>query len=163
MLSTVDGNSYERHSIAEDEISLVDLWLVLMRRKGVVLGITVLCLALGIGYAMLKPVVYEYRTGIELAEVHGGSESKGMEVLTPKAGAIVLLRDVIIPDQRRRLFGEEGSAPRLQVVENGGKASLILKSAAEPKNRKQVEKLHDAVGEILAKGMPRFLKSVSLF
>lgn len=162
-MSTRDGSSYERQSMAEDEISLVDLWLVLMRRKGVVLGITVLCLALGVGYAMQKPVVYDYRTGIELAEVHGGPESKGLEVLTPKAGAVVLLRDVIIPEQRGRVSGEEDSGPRVQVVENGGEARLMLKSTAEPKNRKKVEKLHSAVGDALAeRHAPVFEKRVEV-
>lgn len=132
-----------------DEISLIDLWLVLMKRKWMIIGITVLCLALGAGYALMKPVVYEYRTGIELAAVHGGPESKGLELLSPREGSAGLLENVIIPAQRENLFGEEGNGPRVVVETPGSDYSLMLKSTAIPQNADKVRDLHKAVAEAL--------------
>lgn len=134
-----------------DEISLVDLWLVLTRRKWVILGITVLCLALGLGYALRKPVVYDYRTVIELAGVHGGPESEGLELVSPREGSIGFLQNVIIPAQRERLFGEEENGPRVDVEKPGSDYSLMIKSTANPKNADQVKELHQGIVEALEK------------
>ncbi|MBS0014706.1 MAG: hypothetical protein KFF46_12145, partial [Desulfobacterales bacterium] len=133
-----------------DEISLVDLWLVLVRRKWILLGITLLCLALGAGYAWMQPVVYEYKTGIELARIHGGPESEGLELLSPREGSVVFLQNVIIPTQRESLFGEEGNGPRIQVEEQKTDYTLMLLSTAKPKDVNQVKRLHEAVVEALA-------------
>jgi capsular polysaccharide biosynthesis protein len=46
----------------DDEISLVDLWNVLTRRRLVILGIAVLCVAAAIVYSLLATPVYESRT-----------------------------------------------------------------------------------------------------
>lgn len=46
----------------DDEISLVDLWNVLTRRRLMILGITVLCVAAAIVYSLLATPVYESRT-----------------------------------------------------------------------------------------------------
>ncbi|MFP4041020.1 MAG: Wzz/FepE/Etk N-terminal domain-containing protein [Desulfosudaceae bacterium] len=136
---------------AGDEISLIDLWLVLARRKGIVMAITILCLALGVGYALMKPVVYEYRTGIELAAIHGGPESDGLELLTSRDGTVVLLQDLIIPEQREDLFGEEEQGPDIEVVQSEDEFSLALNSKAQPVNAGKVKQLHQAVADELAR------------
>jgi len=51
----------------EDEISLVDLWLVLEKRKGLLLAIFLISVALGFVFALSKPDQYTYTTSIEIA------------------------------------------------------------------------------------------------
>ena len=51
---------------AEDEISLIDLWVVLVRRKKVFFYIMLLSLIAGILFSFSKPIVYGYTTSIEI-------------------------------------------------------------------------------------------------
>lgn len=54
---------YDRY---EDEIDLVDLWLVFIRYKKVFLITFAACLALGLIYALLMPKSYNFTTSIEI-------------------------------------------------------------------------------------------------
>jgi len=51
---------------AEDEISLIDLWLVLAKRKKVFFFIVLLSLVVGFLFVFSKPLVYEFSTSIEV-------------------------------------------------------------------------------------------------
>lgn len=144
---------------AGDEISLIDLWLVLARRKWMIIGITILCLALGAGYAWMKPVTYEYRTGIRLAAIHGGKKSDGWKLLTSGERTMALLNELIIPQQRQKLFGAaEDKGPKIDVVRQKKDRSLTLKSNAQQKNAGQVKQLHQAVAEELARRQAEVLE-----
>lgn len=150
----ISGDPYPE----SDEISLVDLWLVLARRKWIIMGITVLCLALGAGYVLMKPVVYDYRTVIELAEVHGGPESEGLERISSREGSIDLLQSVIIPAQRESIFGEEGNGPSVEVEKSDSDNSLLIKSTARPEKADQVKELHQDIVKALDKEQAPDLK-----
>ena len=51
---------------AEDEISLIDLWLVLVKRKKIFFIIILLSLVVGFLFVSSKPLVYEFSTSIEV-------------------------------------------------------------------------------------------------
>lgn len=53
----------------EDEISLVDLWLVLVKRKNLILKIFIIFILLAIVLAYLKKDKYEFTTTIEIGQV----------------------------------------------------------------------------------------------
>lgn len=55
-----------RDERANDEIDLVDLWLILLHHWKVLAVILVTGTALGVAYALVKPTVYSYRTLIEI-------------------------------------------------------------------------------------------------
>jgi len=59
----------------DDEISLIDLFLVLMRRKWLIIGIVTVCTVLGASYALLMQGEPEYRytTIVELARMDDGT------------------------------------------------------------------------------------------
>ncbi|WP_027371384.1 Wzz/FepE/Etk N-terminal domain-containing protein [Desulfovermiculus halophilus] len=136
----------------DDEISLVDLWLILTRRKWTIVGITVLCLALGLAYALIKSETFEYRTGIELARVHGGPGSGGLELVFPKDESVVMLQDLLIPQARENIFGkEEGQRFKVEVNKEASDNTVLLKTEAESQDRKKVEKLHQSIADALAK------------
>lgn len=63
-----DVTLYERRSESRDadEISLVDVWLVLMRRKFIIAAIVLVSVALGFVYAVFTPHSYAYTTIIEI-------------------------------------------------------------------------------------------------
>lgn len=58
--------AYIQNNTFEDEINLVDLWLVLVKRKNVLMGVTILCLIAGLSYAFFVPPKYQYSTSIEI-------------------------------------------------------------------------------------------------
>ncbi len=51
----------------KDEISLIDLWLVLEKRKGLLIAVFLISVALGFTLALSKPDQYTYTTSIEIA------------------------------------------------------------------------------------------------
>ncbi len=56
----------------EDEISLVDLFIVLYKHKTLIAIIFLLCTAGGVFYALTKPILYTYSTSIEIARGTSG-------------------------------------------------------------------------------------------
>ncbi len=141
---------YKRNDVEQryydDEISLIDLWIVLARRKWIVAGVTILCLAAGVWYASMQPVQYDYRSGIELARIFEMSDGGGkLVLLTSRNGSVALLEDVIIPSQRKVLFDGETSGPRVSVSERGDSHHLMISSIVERERADRVKKLHEAV------------------
>ena len=63
----------------EDEINLVDLWLVLEKRKLVLVGVAVACVLAGLLYAVVVPRSYQYSTSIEIGTRLSGTELTVME------------------------------------------------------------------------------------
>jgi capsular polysaccharide biosynthesis protein len=63
----------------EDEVSLVDLALVLWEQKWVVTGVVILCTLLGIAYTFVKSDTYEYSTTIEIGTRLEGDEARPIE------------------------------------------------------------------------------------
>ena len=78
-------------SRAEDEISLVDLWLVLVKRKNVFFFIFLISLVMGLFYAITKPLAYEFSTSIEI-----GSRVNGVTI-EPIQTVLAKLQEAYIP------------------------------------------------------------------
>lgn len=55
----------------DDEISLIELWQILARRKALILACFVLCLAGGAAFAFLKAPVYEASVKLRIGQVQG--------------------------------------------------------------------------------------------
>lgn len=70
-------NKHEYESLsrqaADDEIDLVHLVQVLLKRKYLILGIFIFCIFAGGGYALLKEPVYEYTTILEIGTILAGA------------------------------------------------------------------------------------------
>lgn len=62
----------------DDEISLIDIWLILARRKKLIAGITAFALVVGALLALLLSPIFEYRASIEI----------GSRLVTDKSFAI---------------------------------------------------------------------------
>ena len=63
-INTVPLAYYESHQ--DDEINLLDLWLVLTKRKFLFLCVLIVCSLLGLSYALSQPNVYDFSTSIEI-------------------------------------------------------------------------------------------------
>ena len=147
-----------QHHPYDDEISLYDLWDVLMRRLPVLLGVAVLTVIAGVAYALVQPVEYEYRTGVDLPRVFSGS----MENVVSQDMAIARLEDVLIPRQRSELFEGEERGPRVNVRGHGSDYSLVLESTSTREGAENVAELHEAVARALSDWLqPRYERSLS--
>lgn len=155
---------------SDDEISLIDLWLVMIQRKWIILSVALLGLALGAGYMWMTPLKFQYTTGITLAELYNGGGivgvlsqgktllssqdgegivgvlSQGTTFLSSQDSIVSMLRTQIIPDHRRDLSREGGPVPSVAViVPKEDYSCLKLSTIAEPENSQQVTKLHQVV------------------
>ena len=72
-------------SSQEDEINLLDLWCVLVKRKVLLGAIMFLCVLLGLGYAMTRPQLFDFYTVIEI-----GSRVEGQKLVNIEQPASVL-------------------------------------------------------------------------
>ena len=143
----------------DDEISLYDLWDILVRRLPVIIGVGGIIVFAGLAYALSQPVTYEYRSGMELAHIYDGGS---MRSLVSKDASIARLEDVIISQARDERFGDEEGGPRVEVVERGGDGSLVLKSATTQDQADTVADLHESIITALGEAEePRFEQSLS--
>jgi capsular polysaccharide biosynthesis protein len=62
-------NTNQQLISADDEIDLIDLWRVLVKRKVIVLVVPIISLLAGILYLLLTPSVYESRAVIQVGQV----------------------------------------------------------------------------------------------
>ena len=85
----------------EDEISLVDLWLVLVKRKLVLLGVVVACILAGLLYVVVVSPSYQYSTSIEIGTRLNGTESSIME--SPET-VLAKIKESYIPMARQEYF-----------------------------------------------------------
>lgn len=133
-----------------DEISLYDLWNVLVRRLPVFLITAALVIAGGGAYAWLLPLQYEYRSGLELPRVITGGGGGGFEAVVERDVALSDLADLLIPETRRELQSATGQLPPVSVEERGGDYGIALISVAETESRDLVERYHSALADGLA-------------
>ena len=139
---------FERVDRYDDEISLYDLWDVLVRRLPVLISVALLVTVTGFAYAMMQPVEYSYRSGLELPRVY--HPESGLQPVISRDAVIATLEDVIIPSQRRQLFGDSTAGARVAVVERGGDHSLVLETTSQPANADAITALHEAIIGALA-------------
>ncbi|MDQ2694134.1 MAG: Wzz/FepE/Etk N-terminal domain-containing protein [Pseudomonadota bacterium] len=78
-----------------NEISLIDLWLVLVRRRRVLLITLAACTALALILALIKPRVYNYSTSIEIGTLV--DENAGTRLIEPPDTVIAKLQEGYIP------------------------------------------------------------------
>jgi uncharacterized protein involved in exopolysaccharide biosynthesis len=59
-----------------DEINLLDIWRILVKRKKLIVAICLLITLIGSAYAILKPTIYAYSTAVEIGSISvGGKET----------------------------------------------------------------------------------------
>ena len=59
------------HNDDDDEISLLELWQILVKRKGLIVACLLVCMAAGAAFAFLKAPVYEADVKLRIGQVPG--------------------------------------------------------------------------------------------
>ena len=93
----------------EDEISLVDLWRILVARRWVIAVIMLIFVAAGIGYVSIKPDIYRYGVTLEIGNVPRDQSLNAplVEIEAPDA-ILARLSEAFIPDSLRSLHESGG-------------------------------------------------------
>lgn len=90
----------------DDEISLVDLWLVLMRRKWWIVGVAAACIGAGLAYALVQKPEQRYLSVVEIGRyVDGGGNVTALE---SREALATRLRESILPALRHEKANEWG-------------------------------------------------------
>ena len=85
-INTVPLAYYE--SPQDDEINLLDLWCVLVKRKTLFIVVLLLCVMLGLGYAMTRPQLFDFYTVIEIGSKFNNQEITHIEQPSSVIGKI---------------------------------------------------------------------------
>lgn len=139
----------------DDEISLIDLWIVLVRRKWVVGGVLLLCLLLGLAWALLKSPSYQYETTIQVGQVFSGDVLQPIE---PVGSVLAKIQETYIPLARGRvLSGEATGGFKLEVRSPADSALIVVTGEGPPAQQATYHRLLQGVLEQLQNDLqPRF-------
>lgn len=129
----------------EDEIRLVDLWLVLVRRRLLFFTIAGLILALGLAYALLAPPKYRYSALIELGSIptaNGPRAVEGVQTVLAKVNGAFLpaVLGEYLQDQP-----EGTSPPEIRASVPRGSETLMLAAEAPVDEGPTLIQLQEAV------------------
>lgn len=141
------------NDVSDDEISLVDLAIVLWRRRWVLVLVTVLCVVAGVGYALIRPSVYSYTSSFEVGQVYNNSDGGGLAIQPVESANIVKrrLENILLPqvrDKFRQKNNGQLTAPKVSLVleDKGANAGpLLLKSEVPECRQEDVQWLHRAL------------------
>lgn len=112
----------------EDEINLVDLWLVLAKRRVVLVSGALLCVLAGLLYATLTPRSYQYSTSIEIGTRFSGGK---LEIIESPQTLLAKIKESYIPLTRQEYFSEYhelGGIPKIEVHVPKGSQIIVLTS-----------------------------------
>jgi len=98
----------------EDEINLVDLWLVLMKHRTLIVIVVALCVLAGVMFALLTPAKYQYSTSIEI-----GTRLSGENVVVIESPETLLakIQESYIPLARQQYLSGHSAVGELPGIE----------------------------------------------
>lgn len=130
----------------DDEISLVDLWIAIARRKMLVLAVFSVIVILGLIAAFTLPKSYTYSTAIQTSKYWNGS---GYAQLESPESVKTKLENVYIPQVT---LSENVEKPLEVKVENPKNSPLIvLKSKAPEVDAERARAVHESIVQAIAK------------
>jgi len=139
----------------EDEISLVDLWLVLVKRKSLILKVFIVFVLLAVALAFIKKDKYEFTTTIEIGQIstvnNEGHESYSLveSITSVKAK----LENSYLPSAQAKYYSENPEAKKFKTSISAPKDAqmLILTSKGSETTSSYHKALHDkAINPLLA-------------
>ncbi|MFA7165386.1 MAG: Wzz/FepE/Etk N-terminal domain-containing protein [Desulfoplanes sp.] len=132
----------------DDEIDLLELWRTLMRKKWVVVGVTLACILAAVGYVFLVTPVYETEAYFLPPSVEDIEELNIKDVIgsayTPEFVYQMFLQNLRSRELRRRFFTEQGMFSALadgdteafedRVFEEDFNEKLVLEKGGEKRD-----------------------------
>lgn len=117
----------------DDEISLIDLWLVLVRRRFLVLAVMAAAATAGLAAAFLLPPKYEFTTTVRIGQVPVSlSEGEEKNIDSPET-VLANVQGSYLPQAQAELLARSArdqSLPRVTSEIQQGSTLLVLKTEA---------------------------------
>ena len=142
------------HGYEDDEISLVDIWRVLQRRKAIIAIIFTISLVSGLILALLGKDQYAYSTVIEI-----GKDAEAKLIETPE-NTLAKLKEIYIPQAKRELMQKYPAISGYQIdvdIPKGSGQLIMLHSKAAGNESASQLLLHEAVVKNILKDHRRLL------
>jgi len=122
----------------DDEISLIDLWLVLVRRRLLFLGLVLLAVLAGISLALILPEKFNYSTAIEIGGISYSNNGKLVYIEVPSS-VLAKINQSYIPFVTKTYLEKYPEFEGVPVVKaklekNSGIIFLEVKGAEKHKN-----------------------------
>ena len=145
----------DRQSLdTSDEISLVDLFIVIWNRKWLVFSTFALFVSAGVAYALLAPEIYEYSTVIEVGTTFRNIESGDPVVIEEPASLLEKLKSTYIPVSIHA-FADDGdlaiNKPKIAVTSPKNSKLIVLKSQDSLEKNDAYHALHKTVVDAVEK------------
>lgn len=144
----IDVTLYEQRSDSRyaDEIRLVDIWLVLVRREFTIAAIVLVSVAAGFAYAFFTPHSYAYTTIIEI-----GTNGRNELIEPLETARAKVVEGYIAQVLQEHLEAHPGDMARYGIKAEVPKNSqvLVLRSEGTAENEHIYAKLHNAVADRL--------------
>ena len=139
----------------DDEISLIDLWIVLVRRKWVIAGVLLLCILLGLGWVLLKPPTYQYESAIQIGQV---ITDGSLQPIAPVESVLATIQETYIPLARSRLLSaDEVGGFKLDARSPSGSELIVMSGEGAPaQQHKYLQLLQSVIEQVRASQLSRF-------
>jgi uncharacterized protein involved in exopolysaccharide biosynthesis len=140
-----------------DEINLVDLWLVLMKRRTVIAMTVGLCLLAGILFALLLPPKYQYSTSIEIGT---RLNDANIDVIESPDTLLAKIQESYIPLARQKYLAEHSELKGVPKIDAKipKDSQIIVLSGTGPQSDGAVHKaLQQAVVDMVKKDHGRMV------
>lgn len=91
-VSSVSASQYSYpttfNHLQDDEINLLDIWRILVKRKKMIITISLLITLLSSTYAVLRPEIYSYSTAIQIGSLFAGNSEKPVDTVKNAASKL---------------------------------------------------------------------------
>lgn len=139
----------------DDEVSLVDLWLTIARRKKLVLGVLFSTILVGVVAAFVIPKSFTYSTTINVSQYWNGGGF--VQVESPES-VKAKLEDLYIP--QASLKGDPENPIKVQVEIPKNSALIVLKSKTAEASADRVTNLHASIVQSIATEHEQLLANI---
>lgn len=148
---------------SDDEINLIDLWLVLMRHKAVMVGVFLLCLGAVLAFVLLKEAKYTYSSSIEIGSIaEPGEKAQRLRLIDNPATLQAKIQEGYIPLVLHDFGKGTGKKKSFDITARVPKGSslVVLEAKATEGNGETVQQLESSVIELVKADHARMLDVV---
>lgn len=158
-LSRYPGSSQHEPS---DEISLLDVWEILSRRRRQIALISLLILGLAVAYVLLRHRHYSYTTALNIGTyVNKGANGENNTVFVEPLSAVEQkLKQAFIPVARQKLGTTKKAAPKVDVDTQKNGSLILLKTKGTKTDAERVTKLQQSIVSQLVASERSILKPI---
>lgn len=132
---------------AEDEISLIDMWLVLVRRKWILAAVMVTATLGGLAYALFLPPKYAYSTTIEIGSQIQNNQATPIEAPDSVRAKIAESYIPLVLHERQQGMLDERKRYEIKVDVPKNSQVIVLRSEGREQDEDTYTALHRAVVE----------------